>query len=134
MSQTPIRRRHPGLQEEDKKDIVLVCLAYFVRDVWTALPNYGPLIKPFPLAPEVELHLSTYVWIGSIWSAMLILCYIIKRRRQALFWNMIFWMQVSEFVEYWVSYNDPIFWEINISRIRLVLILGLGSYRILKWK
>lgn len=124
---------------DDRFNVVLVFLANSVVLLWTVLPFSGE-IQPYPLSEQI-IDARSYIWIGTIYAAFLILTWAMFRASDSRthdFFHAAFILQALQFVEYWINYNETwtkiLGYPVTIATLRFPLLFFFAVRTFFKWK
>jgi hypothetical protein len=121
--------------------LVALYLTYLLHEAWTLLPNSFVLYKPFPFS-EQEISMQSYIF-GACQYGIWIICMVIIWELFEGYQDIMVWFvgfQVLEFFEYFLTYNEPLFFipnpiikvGINITTIKIVTMFLLVLKKLLK--
>lgn len=124
--------------KDERFDVVIVMAALCVPLLWTVLPNRGT-IYPFLLSDQA-ISSQTYVWIATIYAAFLMFTWVIFRlsTQAKEFFNAAFIVQVCQFVEYFVNYNETWFeifsFPVTVATLRFPILFYYAIRTFLSWR
>lgn len=118
--------------------IGIVAAAFLVREVWTLIEWQQGIFYPFPFSDQ-GISRASYVWIActNIFLMCLLFALSAYSNKAHTFFVVLFWVQVAEFAEYFLNYNEPWFKlnqiPVNVTTLRYVIMLITGIWTI-AWK
>lgn len=118
--------------------ICFIVAAFVIRELWTIRDWQPGLISPFPFSNQ-EISRASYIWIACVNIFLLLIFFVLQQYsdKAHLFFTLLFWLQVAEFIEYFLNYNEP--WvkfnniPINVTTFRYLVLLISGLYTMI-WK
>lgn len=124
---------------DERFDVLIAWVAYCVLLLWTVLPDRG-IINPFPLNQDQAINSQTYVWVATVYTALLMLTWVMFRMSVTAreFFNAAFILQACQFVEYFVNYNATWFEisgiPITVATLRFPILFYFGVRTFITWK
>lgn len=122
----------------EKYLVGLIVAAFVVKEIWTIRDWQPGTISPF-LFSDQEISRASFIWIASVNVFLILIFFVLQEYSDnaKLFFTLLFWVQVAEFIEYFLNYNQPWFKfnsiPVNVTTLRYVVLLISGIYTVI-WK
>lgn len=120
---------------EHRNAIVCILIALFVRELWILLPENLTMIEPFPFH-KMEISVQSYMYFACFYCSMMIFAYAFRMimPEYDLVLTVWFFLQVIEFIDYFLTYNTAWFHINNLGvSITLVKFAVLSILTIYTW-
>lgn len=123
--------------------LLLLFSTLLIRELWTLIPYSSETHSYFPLIHK-ELTLRTYIYFPCEIIADTIIIYVLwmSFAELAVVFKIWFWLQIVEFVDYFITYNMKWFtlsllhWDIDfgITLLRMIILFIIISTKLISWK